>query len=93
MKTLLKRDLQPTAWKQKPYNSIAGFLGESLPTDTTFYSKMGWTFSNRNDAAIILTPDGKHKYILIVFGDDPSFYKDKNIFPEISRTIYNQLTK
>lgn len=93
MKTLLKRDLHPVAWKQKPYNSIAGFLGESLPADTTFYSKMGWTFSNRNDAAIIVTPDGKHKYILIVFGDDPSFYKDKDIFPEISRIIYHQLTK
>jgi hypothetical protein len=93
MKTLLKRDLHPTAWKQKPYNSIAGFLGESLPINTIFYSKMGWTFSNRNDAAIIVTPDGKHKYILVVFGDDPMFYKDKNLFPEISRAIYNQLTK
>lgn len=92
MKALLKRDLHPEAWQQKPYNSIAGFLGESLPVDTDFYSKMGWTFSNRNDAAIIATPDGKHKYILVVFGDDPSFYQNKKLFPEISRTIYNQMT-
>lgn len=92
MKALLQRDLHPKAWKQKPYNSIAGFLGESLPVDTDFYSKMGWTFSNRNDAAIIATPDGKHRYILVLFGDDPSFYQNKKLFPEISRTIYNQIT-
>lgn len=53
---------------------------------------MGWTFSNRNDAAIIATPDGKHKYILVLFGDDPSFYKDKKLFPEISRMIYQEIT-
>ena len=92
MKTLLKRDLHTEAWQQKPYNSIAGFLGESLPVNTDFYSKMGWTFSNRNDAAIIATPDGKHKYILVVFGDDPSFYQNKKLFPEISQMVYEKMT-
>ncbi|MBE9017080.1 serine hydrolase [Chroococcidiopsidales cyanobacterium LEGE 13417] len=91
MKTLLKRDLHSDAWKQKPYNSIAGFLGESLPVNTKFYSKMGWTFSNRNDATIVATPDGKNQYILVVFGDDPSFYKDKKFFPEISRLVYKRM--
>lgn len=93
IKSLLKRDLQPEAWQQKPYNSIAGFLGEYLPVNTNFYSKMGWTFSNRNDAAIVVSPDKKAQYILVVFGDDPSFYKDKTIFPEISRMVYEKMTK
>lgn len=92
MKTLLERDLHPEAWKEKPYNSIAGFLGESLPVDTDFNSKMGWTFSNRNDAAIIATPDGKTQYILVIFGDDPSFYEDKKLFPEISSIVYEKMT-
>lgn len=92
MKALLKRDLRPQAWKQKPYNSIAGFLGESLPLDTDFTSKMGWTFSNRNDAAIIASPDRKTHYILVIFGDAPSFYEDKKLFPEISRMVYEKMT-
>ncbi len=91
MKSLLKRDLGPAAWKQKPYNSISGFLGESLPVDTDFASKMGWTFSNRNDAAIVVSPDRKTHYILVIFGDDPSFYEDKKLFPEISRMVYEKM--
>lgn len=91
MKSLLKRDLNPLAWKQKPYNSISGFLGESLPVNTNFSSKMGWTFSNRNDAAIISSHDGRISYILVIFGDDPSFYKNKNFLPEVSRMVYNQM--
>lgn len=91
MESLMKRDLNPEAWKQKPYNSISGFLGESLPADTYFASKMGWTFSNRNDAAIIASPDGKARYILVIFGDEPSFYQDKKLFPQISRMVYDQM--
>jgi len=92
MKKLLKRSLYPKAWKNKEYNAISGFLGESLPRDTYFASKMGWNFTTRNDAAIIGSPDGKHKYILVVFGDDPSFYRDKEIFPQLSRRIYEKMT-
>ncbi|WP_234300830.1 serine hydrolase [Sphaerospermopsis aphanizomenoides] len=93
MKRLLKRSLHPQDWKNKEFNAIEGFLGEGLPQDAYFASKMGWNFSVRNDAAIIGSPDRKHKYILVIFGDDPSFYKDKKLFPEISRMVYQEMTK
>ena len=53
---------------------------------------MGWNSKTRNDAAIIVSPDEKSKYILVIFGDDPSFYKDKTLFPEISRMVYDRMT-
>lgn len=92
MQSLLRRDLHKSAWKNKPFNAIEGFLGESLPEDAYFASKMGWNSGTRNDAAIIKSPDGKHKYILVVFGDDPSFYQDKTIYPEISLMVYKSMT-
>ena len=91
IKQLLNRDLNPQAWQNKPYNAIKSFLGEGLPPDTEFYSKMGWTFSNRNDSAIIANPDGKVRYILVVFGDDNKFYEDKNFFPTISKIVYQKM--
>lgn len=91
-KELLKRDLNPAAWKEKPYNSIKGFFGEGLPPDTNFYSKMGWTFNNRNDAAIIISYDRKISYILVIFGDDKSFYEDKSFLPQVSKEVYRKMT-
>ena len=91
IKQLLNRDLHPQAWQNKPYNAIKSFLGEELPPNTEFYSKMGWTFSNRNDSAIIASPDQKVRYILVVFGDDPKFYEDKSFFPTISKTVYQKM--
>jgi hypothetical protein len=91
LKKLMKRDLNPQVWQQEPFNPIAGFLAEYLPIQTNFYAKMGWTFSNRNDAAIISSSDGKIKYILIVFGDDPAYYEDKQFFPLLSKKIYQKL--
>ncbi|MDH6078485.1 class A beta-lactamase-related serine hydrolase [Chrysosporum ovalisporum FSS-45] len=93
MKTLLKRSLKKEDWQNKQFNAIEGFLGEGLQENTYFLSKMGWNSKTRNDAAIIGSPDGKHKYILVIFGDDPRFYQDKEIFPEISRRVYKQITK
>ncbi|MBD2456685.1 serine hydrolase [Nostoc sp. FACHB-87] len=91
MKKLLKRDLRPEAWKNKDFNAIEGFLGEGLPQDADFASKMGWNFNTRNDAAIIGSPDGKYKYILVIFGDDPSFYKDRKLLPKLSRMVYEKM--
>lgn len=92
VKRLLRRDLNPTAWQDVPYNAIHMFLGEGLPPDTEFYSKMGWTFNNRNDAAIIKSPDGSHSYILVIFGDDKAFYEDKEFLPLISKFVYEQMS-
>ncbi|MFM6403568.1 MAG: hypothetical protein ACKPGT_02515, partial [Microcystis sp.] len=61
--------------------------------NTQFYAKMGWTFNNRNDAAIIVSPDNKAHYILVVFGDEKKFYQDKEFFPILSRQVYNQMLK
>lgn len=87
----LKRDLSPASWQGRPFNSIEGFLGESLPPSTSFYSKAGWMSISRNDAAVIVSPDGETKYILVVFGDDKAFMDDDEIFPAISREIYQSL--
>lgn len=89
---LLTRDLNPSAWQTVPYNAIEGFLGQNLPPNIHFASKMGWTFSNRNDAAIIASPDRKAHYILVIFGDDPAYYKDKTFLPEVSEIVYQQMT-
>lgn len=90
---LLNRDLNPLVWKKIPFNAIEGFLGEYLPTDTIFSSKMGWTFNSRNDGAIIASPDGKIHYILVVFGDDAKYYEDKTFLPEISKFVYEEMSK
>ena len=91
MDQLLTRNLNPVNWKNKPYNSIEGFLGEGLPENAHLSSKMGWTFNNRNDAAIIASPDGKAHYILVIFGDDKTFYGDKSFLPEASQFVYQQM--
>ena len=92
MKSLLKRSLKKEEWEKIEFNHIAGFFGEGLPENAQLFSKMGWNFQTRNDAAIIVSPDGKAKYILVVFGDHPSFYKDKKMLPEISRQVYDYMT-
>ena len=94
MLSLLKRDLNPSAWQDIPFNSIKGFLGEGLTDkNVNFYSKMGWTFSNRNDAAIVVSPDGKISYILVILGDDEAYYKDVEFLPLVSRMVYEEMSK
>lgn len=95
---LIFRDLQPESWKEKPYNSIEEFFGEGIyqlfpsdPNRVQVYSKMGWTFNNRNDAAIISSAN--NRYILVVFGDDPKYYEDKKFFPILSQEVYRQMLK
>ena len=94
MLSLLKRDLNPSAWQNVPYNAIEGFLGQGVPDkNAQFYSKMGWTFSSRNDSAIVIDSENNIKYIFVIFGDDPAFYHDKTFFPEVSDMIYHQILK
>jgi hypothetical protein len=78
---------------KKCYNPIQDFLGQSPPVNTQFYAKIGWTFNNRNDAAIIVSPDNKAHYILVVFEDEKKFYQGKEFFPILSRQVYNQMLK
>ena len=91
MKKYMLRDLNPEVWQKKQYNSIEGFFAESLPRNTRVFSKVGWTSFSRQDAAIIASPDGSVRYILVIFGDDKGFSNDWQIFPDISRMVYNQM--
>lgn len=91
IKNLLRRDLNPDVWEKKEYNSIRGFFAESLPQDSYVFSKVGWTSDSRQDAAIIESPDGKVRYILVVFADNRGFADDWKIFPKISRMVYDRM--
>ena len=93
MINLLTRDLRPEVWKQDQYNSVRGFLGESLPiNDVYFASKVGWTFSSRQEVAYIATKDGKTAYILVIFADNPTYGDDWKIFPEMSLRAFQLMT-
>lgn len=91
MAYLLTRDLEPKAWKNDPSNSIKGFLGESLPANIYFGSKVGYTSKSRSEVAFVRTLDDKAIYILVVFADNPAYAKDETIFPAISRYVFDQL--
>ena len=97
MLQLLTRDVRKEVWKAQPQNSIEfnpveSFFGESLPSNTRLMSKAGWFSGARNEAAFIQTEDGKVAYILVVFADDKLYAEDRDIFPEISRLVYKQMT-
>ena len=85
------RDLRPEVWKKEEYNSIRGFLAEKLPLDTYVASKVGWTASSRQDVAIVKSSDGSAHYILTIFGDDKKYADDWDVFPAVSRQIFDQL--
>lgn len=91
MKSLLKRDLHPEAWKGEEYNSIEGFLGESLPLDTYFASKVGWTSGSRQEVSLIRSADGSAEYILVIFGDDRAYADDWKIFPKVSKMVFDRM--
>lgn len=92
MMQLLTRDLRPEIWKQEQYNSVEGFLGQSLPVNEVYFaSKVGWTSTSRQETAYIATKDGKAAYILTIFADDPLYADDWKIFPQISLYVYNRM--
>lgn len=94
MQDLLSRDLRPEVYKQEQYNSVEGFLGESLPFDRIYFaSKVGWTLASRQEVAYIMTNDGTVAYILTIFGDDKFYGDDWEIFPEMSLRVFQSMTK
>ncbi len=93
---LLHRDLNPDVWKKLPYdfNPVQSLLGQSLSdTEVEFYSKAGGTNIVRTEAAMVHLKKQKSNYILVVFGTDPAYAKDGQIFPQISRLIYQRMSK
>jgi hypothetical protein len=91
MEGMMVRNLDPNIWKQEQYNSIEGFLAEKLPLDTYVASKVGWTSGSRQDVAIIHSSDGLSHYILTIFGDDKKFADDWDIFPAVSRQVFERM--
>lgn len=92
MLDLLRRNYDQE--KLKEYDSIKGFLGERFSSsEIDLYSKAGWTSDSRQDAAIVISRDGKSKYILVIFGDDPAFANDWDFFPDASRIVYENMRR
>ena len=91
MAYLLTRDLKPEAWQNDPYNGIKGFIGESLPANIYFGSKVGFTTKHRMDVAFVRTLDDKAIYILAIFAEDPAYAQDEEIFPQLSRHVYDSM--
>ncbi|NBD33284.1 MAG: hypothetical protein GVY17_10030 [Cyanobacteria bacterium] len=93
----LERNLHPQAWKnidpRFEFNPVQAFFGESLPTNIRFLSKAGWTSSTRQEVAYIETPDQETKYILAIFAEDKSYAKNWNIFPKLSKYVFQEMTK
>ena len=91
MAYLLTRDLRPEVWQNDPYNGVESFLGESLPTNIYFGSKVGLTSEDRMDVAFVRTLDDKAIYILAIFAEDTAYVDDKEIFPKLSRHVYDRM--
>ncbi|MEC4985505.1 MAG: serine hydrolase [Oscillatoria sp. PMC 1068.18] len=98
MMSLLARDLNPQVWRNMEaapgvFNPVRGFFGESLPQDVYFFSKAGWTSTGRHEVAFVSTKDGKTAYILAVFASDRAYAQNWNIFPQMSRLVFEEMTQ
>ncbi|MGC9525120.1 MAG: serine hydrolase [Limnospira sp.] len=91
MAHLLTRDLNPSAWDQSDRDFVKGFLGESLPADIYFASKVGYTSRSRQEVIFVRTLDDRAIYILAIFATDPAYAQDEEIFPQMSRHIFDRL--
>ena len=40
-----------------------------------------------------LSANKKANYILVVFGDDPKYYQDKQFFPLLSQNVYQAISR
>ena len=91
MAYLLTRDLRPQVWQNDLYNGVKGFLGESLPANIYFGSKVGLTSKDRMDVAFVRTLDNQAIYILAIFAEDAAYSNDEEIFPKLSRHVYDRM--
>lgn len=93
----LERDLNPQAWKhidpRFEFNPVQAFFGEGLPTNIRFLSKAGWTSSTRQEVAYIETPNEKTRYILAIFAEDKAYAENWDIFPKLSKSVFQQMTQ
>jgi beta-lactamase class A len=91
----LERDLNPKDWQPADsydFNPVRAFFGESLSaTHVHLYSKAGWTSFARAEAAMVVTQKSKATYILAIFAQDSNYADDVEIFPKMSRLVYEQM--
>ncbi|XDE61932.1 serine hydrolase [Arthrospira platensis BEA 1257B] len=93
MAYLLTRDLNSETWDESDRHFIEGFLGQSLPTDIYFGSKVGYTSHSRQEVIFVRTLDDQTIYILAIFANDPAYSQDQDIFPQMSRHIFDRLNR
>ena len=96
VKKLLQRDLNSIHYSKQNsdvFNPIEGFFGQGLSDLETneIVSKAGRTSSSRQEVAFITSKDGKVSYILTIFGDNPNYGRNKNLFPIVSKLVYKQM--
>ena len=85
LRSFLKRNLNKFVFKKDPLNQVEGFLGEGLPEDINFWSKAGLMSQVRHDAA--WWDNNSVQTLLVVFGNGEKYFKDKNLFPEIAKSV------
>jgi beta-lactamase class A len=92
MAQLLTRDLRPEAAEDDDSTYIENLLGESLPVDVYLAAKAGWTSSVRHHAAYVSSRDGQTAYIIVIFTSDRAYIQNQQIFPTISRLVFDRMT-
>lgn len=94
----LRRDLRSEAWQSidpnaGDFNPVRTFFGEYLPPSVVFLSKAGWTSKTRQEVAFVETSEGKVRYVIAIFANNSAYAKDEKIFPEISKFVFQSMTK
>lgn len=92
MAQLLTRDLRPEAAEDNNSIYIENLLGQSLPSDVYLAGKAGWTSSVRHHAAYVSSRDGQTAYIIVIFTSDRAYVRNQQIFPTISRLVFDRMT-
>ena len=87
LRSFLQRNLDKNVLDKDPLNQVDGFLGEGLPKNINFWSKAGLMSQVRHDAAWWINNQSVQT-LLVVFGDGEKYSKDKTLFPEIAKAVY-----
>jgi hypothetical protein len=74
------------------FNSVLGFLSESLPDDVNFAAKAGWTSDSRQEVANIQSLDGKINYVIAICGEDRAFADNWQFFPQLSLQTFQTMS-
>ncbi len=92
-KKYLQHSTDPAIWQLETPNAIQDSFGERLPPDVRLFTKLGYTFNDgRQEAAIIESADGKTRFVLVVFANDPVFSTEgSSAFPAIARYAFDQM--